>query len=1254
MTLGKTRTGKTRIITTKKNFKRDGPHATPQELRYTTVDSIRAPTDREARRINRSRVIEAQVAVVKKTTANVSDRNSEEAKNYIPEERNDSSLPIVHTICYKSLAPASQPELPHSELDLPRVQLSSFDEGQRPEHDSVADYCHHAVRESNLSCLKREKKPKIKYPSPNDRIWQEVDTELNDAIPKIFTNHKIQSRSVSRLSADFLNWIHAFFTDKFGTTEADAKVTFVKRKPRVHPGLERLRKQKRELKNARKVLLRSSKDTTEALQALNVRWKKVLRQHNRLRVAVRKQLDKRANRATENLFKKDPIKFANKLFHGPGQSATPTFSKETAQEYFAKNYRDEHRNYDYTPLEGMIRPGLPTIAFDMRPPTLKHLTSSAKRKSNKATPGFDAITYVPFKKCSSIIRFLHLLGIKIWKELEIADDWAQAFMALIKKGSLLEDLDVVGEFRPITMTAMMGKIFLSVVSDRLQRFFVRNAYIPRSVQKGFLTGISGCVEHSFMLFEAMKEAKYEQRQIVTAWLDLADAYGSARHNLIQFALNWYHVPKPMQAIIFNYYDKLMAKVTTKNWSSDFFLLDIGLFQGCVLSQILFLCIFQLLLDFLQPLREKHGFLIKQINVKALAEAYADDLALETATVSGNQICCDETTKWLAWTETMRAKPSKCITFGMKRFGNYKNELFEPVRPNSTYSPFDPKLTIAGVPMKYILDTTADKALQDAEIQLQAAQNAIEVEILTKTRDAAAAKAKTASFKNKHFKFLGRHIHYFLSEADIKEKVYQDFVADVETVNRSRVNGLMKLWLYQHGIIYRLTWSFIIYDLDVTFARKLQNHVQPLLKKWSGIGLTADPGLLYRTRAHLGLQLTAVSDHYNSMQVVKTQMLLESVDENVRNLMRAKVAREASMTRLLKPSKINTEAAAQVKLDTLFPTQSDRQGLGNGNFKAEHTTAEIRKLVSITTRGFAEDKRVHHAHELAIQGCWTEWCDRVIPFDLSWKNLIYGTGPQVIKFVLNASVNWVKTPDLQKIWGYTTQAYCKLCKHPQCTLHHIISNCPHALSEGRYTWRHDSVLSHLKPILQELINKANSISVADKIPPIQVNFVKAGNCEPTSKLNTKRTTLLSNTNDWKLLIDLDQKILYPPEIYATSQRPDIVIWSNKIKSVLNIELTCPAEEGIDSAQVRKQARYFDLNCKAKDKGWSASTLTIEVGARGFVARTLPGLLRKLGRTPKQINADCKAISDIAARCTFAIYLARESSLWDTSRELLTAN
>ena len=133
----------------------------------------------------------------------------------------------------------------------------------------------------------------------------------------------------------------------------------------------------------------------------------------------------------------------------------------------------------------------------------------------------------------------------------------------------------------------------------------------------------GCLEHSFSLTEALQDAHRRRRQIVQAWIDLANAYGSVRHNLVQFALAWFHVPELVRRLVFNYYEKLAAMVTTRDWSTDFFAVETGLFQGCVLSTILFDCVFQLLLNLLSRLDDfGYAYGPKSNPVRTLRRAYA--------------------------------------------------------------------------------------------------------------------------------------------------------------------------------------------------------------------------------------------------------------------------------------------------------------------------------------------------------------------------------------------------------------------------------------------------------------------------------------------------------------------------------------------------------------------------------------------------------------------------------------------------------
>ena len=122
-----------------------------------------------------------------------------------------------------------------------------------------------------------------------------------------------------------------------------------------------------------------------------------------------------------------------------------------------------------------------------------------------------------------------------------------AYIILLSKSN---DLNLVSELKTNCHHLYIQQDFFSVISDRLKVFMLRNNYISREIQKGFQAGMPGCIEHTFTHLEALRDAKESHRQIVIPWLDLANAYRSVRHNLIQFALNWFHVSKLIQELIF--------------------------------------------------------------------------------------------------------------------------------------------------------------------------------------------------------------------------------------------------------------------------------------------------------------------------------------------------------------------------------------------------------------------------------------------------------------------------------------------------------------------------------------------------------------------------------------------------------------------------------------------------------------------------------------------------------------------------------
>ena len=79
---------------------------------------------------------------------------------------------------------------------------------------------------------------------------------------------------------------------------------------------------------------------------------------------------------------------------------------------------------------------------------------------------------------------------------------------------------------------------------------LKNGYIDMSIQKGFIERLAGCVEHSENLHHAVLEARKNKRDLCVSWLDLANAYGSVRHSMVLFTLEWYHVPDEFAEVVF--------------------------------------------------------------------------------------------------------------------------------------------------------------------------------------------------------------------------------------------------------------------------------------------------------------------------------------------------------------------------------------------------------------------------------------------------------------------------------------------------------------------------------------------------------------------------------------------------------------------------------------------------------------------------------------------------------------------------------
>ena len=167
---------------------------------------------------------------------------------------------------------------------------------------------------------------------------------------------------------------------------------------------------------------------------------------------------------------------------------------------------------------------------------------------------------------------------------------------------------------------------------------------------------------------------------------------------------------------------------------------------------------------------------------------------------------------------------------------------------------------------------------------------------------------------------------------------------------------------------------------------------------------------------------------------------------------------------------------------------------------------------------------------------------------TWNRLVMGFHPGQLSFLLRAASDTLPTAVNLLRWSIQSEAKCALCDSQRPTTAHVLSSCPAALNQSRYTYRHDQVLFVLTTKLTEFFAGTPHVQVFADLP----NF-HANHC-PQSTI--------------------------PSSLLITSYHPDIVLYNSQSSSVALLELTCPLDSNyhhIESARARKQKKpeYLQL-------------------------------------------------------------------------------
>ena len=188
----------------------------------------------------------------------------------------------------------------------------------------------------------------------------------------------------------------------------------------------------------------------------------------------------------------------------------------------------------------------------------------------------------------------------------------------------------------------------------------------------------------------------------------------------------------------------------------------------------------------------------------------------------------------------------------------------------------------------------------------------------------------------------------------------------------------------------------------------------------------------------------------------------------------------------------------------------------------------------------------------------------ISFNSIWSSVQSKLPKNIFNFTIRYISNTLLARKNLHKWGVSTTSECAFRLSPESLLH-VVAGCKTYLNEGRFTWRHDSVL--------------NSIALT-----------------------------LKSLNYSNLYVDLPG-YLSPSIITGDTLRPDLVLTIEN-KCIYILELTIGFESNLQPNATCKREKYQDLINKKLSYYEEAKFVNVSISSLGMFSETSLDLIEML--------------------------------------------
>ena len=393
-----------------------------------------------------------------------------------------------------------------------------------------------------------------------------------------------------------------------------------------------------------------------------------------------------------------------------------------------------------------------------------------------------------------------------------------------------------------------------------------------------------------------------------------------------------------------------------------------------------------------------------------------------------------------------------------------------------------------------------------------------------------------------FRYLGRYFDYEMSNKQLQldaKATLTDLLQQIDSLN---IHPKSKRLLYQKYVLSKLSWHFTVADISKTWViQNLDNTLISYVRNWLDLPISATISHLTLSKSKFGLNLQLPSTKFLQCQTVLRNTLKSSPNDNIKSLWE------------------NTSSGSNIQYDIYQDTKQVLKAVRSANIQ-----------------------RIQH--DLSSQGAiLSAVFKKSFPrLTSTWSSVQGNLSKNIFNFTVRYMNNTLATRKNFLLLKLSQTSDCSFCLLPESLLH-VVAGCKVYLEEGRYTWRHNSVLNFVAASLQSV--KGATLFV--DLPSFPSPSVITG--------DTLRPDLLLETAD-NILHILELTIGFETNIKCNAERKEAK-YSTLVKNLrkyyqdvkfINLSLSCL---GIyDQSCTKFMDMYNELKLESRHQKYIISKIT----------------------------------------------------------------